>query len=453
MDITDFILIIENFILILFLMSLNQSIMMVASKLKNYTSSVGYEDFSTGNVSTYSFSNNYVVPYLELIKSDIFEMKIISEFRKRSLLPEIKSDNYAKSRLEEFRHNINEMRRKLRADFKSKDYAQLIVKNNKNYIETVNKLGIKQSHVSDIKFLQDKVLFTIDKDKNFVGNYDDLANLLSRLSFRDKRSIYLPKIQDDEHLFKYAHKPIDVIKGEVFKSPGLKIKAEYTKKKINIYQSKPSDWILFRNTNLNDWTINFVGNEKDLHKNVEFEQRFNKFGLTGCLNFFNSKFNKTKIFVKNGGCEDSLNIVNSIGIIDSISIYNAYSDAVDFDFSNLEVSTLNVNNANNDCVDVSGGNYNLNKVTLNNCGDKGISIGESYLLNAVNVNVVDSIIGVSSKDYSKATINTLNSKSEYCYQVYQKKQEFGGSFLKIDSMSCGGKEIVDDKSKVIIGYN
>ena len=80
--------------------------------------------------------------------------------------------------------------------------------------------------------------------------------------------------------------------------------------------------------------------------------------------------------INKGGCEDSLNIVKSTGDINKIDISNAYSDALDLDFSDLNLYHLNISKAGNDCLDVSGGNYYINKLTVDSCADKGVSIGE-----------------------------------------------------------------------------
>ena len=50
-------------------------------------------------------------------------------------------------------------------------------------------------------------------------------------------------------------------------------------------------------------------------------------------------------------CEDSINIKNTKGQINNISIENSLYDAVDLDFSNLKIKSLNINGAKNDCVD------------------------------------------------------------------------------------------------------
>ena len=69
-----------------------------------------------------------------------------------------------------------------------------------------------------------------------------------------------------------------------------------------------------------------------------FFRRFNQRGLTGCLNFLNTKLDNISIEVINGQCEDSLNIINSEGLISSIKVSNSYQDAVDLDFSDIKIN-------------------------------------------------------------------------------------------------------------------
>ena len=48
-------------------------------------------------------------------------------------------------------------------------------------------------------------------------------------------------------------------------------------------------------------------------------------------------------------CEDSLNIINSVGEIDSIFVKSAFSDALDIDFSKISASKVEIMSAGNDC--------------------------------------------------------------------------------------------------------
>ena len=71
--------------------------------------------------------------------------------------------------------------------------------------------------------------------------------------------------------------------------------------------------------------------------------------------------------MNNGGCEDSVNIIGSTGIIEKINVNNAIADAIDLDFSNLKIKNLYVNSAGNDCFDVSGGIYSVINGNLAYC--------------------------------------------------------------------------------------
>ena len=134
------------------------------------------------------------------------------------------------------------------------------------------------------------------------------------------------------------------INGNITHSKGIFFKIDRFKKIINIKQSTPKDWILFKNINFKNWTINFNGKINNLN-NKDSSQRFNNNGLTGCLNFFNTIFDNTSIKMNNGYCEDSVNIVNSNGKIKSVYINDAFSDALDLDFSKLTIDHLFIFNS------------------------------------------------------------------------------------------------------------
>ena len=47
-----------------------------------------------------------------------------------------------------------------------------------------------------------------------------------------------------------------------------------------------------------------------------------------------------KFLIKNGFCEDSINIIKSKGSVDEILIYNPLKDGVDLDFSNIKIKNI-----------------------------------------------------------------------------------------------------------------
>ena len=96
--------------------------------------------------------------------------------------------------------------------------------------------------------------------------------------------------------------------------------------------------------------LNIVKNTKnyDLEK---FPENFpiNSSGLTGCLSFINIKLSNVDIESDYSSCEDSINFINASGNVNNILIKNAFSDALDVDFSNLSFKNMIVNSARNDC--------------------------------------------------------------------------------------------------------
>jgi phage pi2 protein 07 len=259
---------------------------------------------------------------------------------------------------------------------------------------------------------------------------------------------------NDKKLF--IHSKLDLensVNGSVTYSNGIFFEIDEIKKKININQNDNKDWVFFNNINFKNWTINFNGMVKN-PDNSALSQRLNSNGLTGCLNFLNSSFENTSIKMKNGFCEDSVNIINSEGKIKSIYITNAFSDALDLDFSNLFIENLFVSNAGNDCFDVSGGKYKVAQSMLFDCKDKALSIGEISEFNATKIDISNSNIGISVKDFSRSLIESYNTTNvSICAEVLQKKQEFGGAIANFKDVKCDGVFNKDVNSLINHNYN
>ncbi len=189
---------------------------------------------------------------------------------------------------------------------------------------------------------------------------------------------------------------------------------------------------------LKDLKINLVGfADHSLEDLADSEQRFNEFGLTGCLTIYGSSFQGLEVSGSHLHCEDALNIVSSSGTIERLSFSQAASDAVDFDFSDLTVNNLKVAFAGNDCVDVSAGVYVLQNVEVANCNDKAVSVGEKAQLDGRRLSLTSSFIGLSVKDSSFVAIDELNTKNvTVCVEARNKKQEFNGAIAEIEKVEC-----------------
>ena len=273
---------------------------------------------------------------------------------------------------------------------------------------------------------------------------EELATILSKNNFKGTRVTLLNYQKNNNSQNKSVHK---FQNGEIITSDNLKVSIDKDNRTLKFEQNNSTEWVLLKNLSLKDWNIEFVGSLQVSQSSGE--QRFNEAGLTGCLNFYNTKFNNVDISVSNGGCEDSLNIVKSRGNLDEIKIIEAFADAVDIDFSNLSINNLIVNKAGNDCFDVSSGHYKIIRANLHECVDKGISVGEHSILNLDQVDVLSANIGVSSKDSSKVDISTAKFTSvSICLEAKQKKQEFGGASLQLGKLECDGIIEVDKHSKL-----
>ena len=134
---------------------------------------------------------------------------------------------------------------------------------------------------------------------------------------------------------------------------------------------------------------------------------------------------------------DTINLINSIGQIKQIEITEAFSDALDLDFSKINIDNIFINNSKNDCADFSFGNYNIDQFNLSNCGDKALSVGERSVLTTNEINIKDSKMGIASKDGSIVKVIKNNSQNlEVCLAAYNKKQEFFGGFIEVDNFFC-----------------
>ena len=204
---------------------------------------------------------------------------------------------------------------------------------------------------------------------------------------------------------------------------------------INIKDSKRI--LIFGGGVLKDWSIEMSGNLEN--QISEFRQDQNS--LTGCLTIYDLFVENIIVNLKNNNCEDSINFLNTEGIIDEINVRTSVFDAVDIDYSELVINKVFIENAGNDCLDLSFSNIQIRKVENSDCSDKGISIGEKTYVVFGQTNITNSNIGVAVKDSSVVSFKEKLeiTSSNNCLAVYSKKQEFGPSSLRIKNYYCDSK--------------
>ena len=326
-------------------------------------------------------------------------------------------------------------------------------KNNfKQFLLRLKKFDLK-THIYQVKSIKkNKILTTClypEQCSDNKLNYDSLIQIMNENKINDNRVTLISNNNFIENLKNDKIKKIFFDKGEIIYSINGKVKIIKEEKKIILQQKNSNDWFLFRKIMLDSWSIEFVGSTS--FESSDNKEKFNEFGLTGCLNFYETVFSEVIISGLRGGCEDSINIIHSKGNIKKIDIRNAFADAIDIDFSNLIIQKIYVNDAGNDCIDISKGKYFFKKIESNNCKDKGVSVGEKSNFFSEDIKIKNTKIGLSSKDFSIAEVNNLFvDNSTICLEAFNKKQEFGGGTIIIDKLFCEGKIIKDSNSNITI---
>jgi len=271
---------------------------------------------------------------------------------------------------------------------------------------------------------------------------DEDGNKFILLGKLDEFKELKKKTLDNEKIYSF-----DNLKFKIFGDIAIEINKEI--KHIKFIKRKSNSRILFYDSLLKDWKIEFIDILQDDNSIVLRDSN----GLTGCINIYDSTIINLRFFAENARCEDALNLVRTEGSIAEAEIKNSSFDGIDADFSNLTLSNIKIINSQNDCMDFSYGNYILNNLNLEKCSDKAVSTGESSNLEINNFLIKDSIIGIASKDSAVVkSKNGLIDKVDKCFSLYKKKQEFNGGLLKYNNLDCQNYNVFafkDNHSKLI----
>ena len=228
----------------------------------------------------------------------------------------------------------------------------------------------------------------------------------------------------------------------------IKVEIDSQNKKIKIEQTSNAGRAIITGERLEGWSITFKGS-----KNIIDKIPKDYLGLTGCLTLLDVEVQDISLSSKNSTCEDSINFVRVKGNIKNVYILDSISDALDIDFSHININYVEIKNAKNDCLDLSYGNYLVNKINLEKCGDKAISVGEKSNAVFKKVKITQSNVAVVAKDTSFVKVESSEIyQSPICFSAYRKKQEFSGAKIKILQTNCDSERFfAQEGSKIILG--
>lgn len=170
--------------------------------------------------------------------------------------------------------------------------------------------------------------------------------------------------------------------------------------------------------------------------------------LPSSLTFYNSKvvINNT-MFQSNYAGDDYINFFYSDFKIDNSNFEKVKSDAVDSDFSSGSISNSNFKLIGNDAIDFSGSNVSLFNLNFYKINDKAISVGENSNINANNLKIFDSEIGIVVKDGSSViTKNVLFENNMVNYCSFMKKNFYDYPILNIRDTILIGTNLIEENT-------
>ncbi len=156
--------------------------------------------------------------------------------------------------------------------------------------------------------------------------------------------------------------------------------------------------------------------------------------LTGAVTFYESDVEIDHCAFQKAHCEDGLNLVRCEFSLSNSVISDTYSDGFDADFCTGKVENTRFLRTGNDGMDFSGSVIQVLDSEVIGAGDKGLSAGEEATIRANNLVISGSVTGVAAKDLSKLLIGKISLRD--CttgFAAYQKKPEFGGGIITVDS--------------------
>lgn len=327
--------------------------------------------------------------------------------------------------------------------------------------ENLNLIFQKNEFSSFINYEIEECDYKLIICKNYLINEKKLKKLLEQNKINSKKSVFInftkenykeANITKSKNSIKNNFRKIKI--SDFFKiyiNEDVKVSVDRKNKRIDLNYFSNLGRSIIMNSKIDTWTI--MMNNLEQNKNEEFNNIHN---LTGCLTFIDSLIDKIDISGDNFKCEDTVNFIRSKGSINNLNINNAKFDSVDADFSQLKFKNVKVKNSGNDCFDLSYGIYNMESLYLQECADKSVSIGEKSTTTIDNLIVKNSNMGIAVKDSSNVIINKSSMNNlNICLNVYNKKQEFNGGFLKVRNFTCKNSEnkINKDKKSVLIVEN
>lgn len=271
-----------------------------------------------------------------------------------------------------------------------------------------------------------------EKEKIIINNIDQITDLL-----QDKK-----KVEDNIVNTIYINKDT-TISGDYIVPANtiLKIKEGTRIKLKNAYLKvfgefnavgKPNNPIIIEGIGRESGTLFFNTKDKIFIKDVVFKNLTNAnspYNQPAAITFYecNSINISNSLFKNNLLGDDLINFFRSENIfMNNVYFEDVLYDAIDSDFSELEITNSTFQNIGNDAVDGSGSIINIDNNSFFKVKDKAISAGEQSSININNSLFRFNEIALVAKDASKLiSKNNLLENNIIDFASFKKKRFFG----------------------------
>lgn len=161
------------------------------------------------------------------------------------------------------------------------------------------------------------------------------------------------------------------------------------------------------------------------------------------ININNTKFSDNKLG------DDLVNFFSCKMSINNSSFINSLADALDSDFSTGDLNNNYFDSCGNDALDCSGSILNVKNSIFSNIDDKAVSAGENSIINLQNSKIINSAIGLTSKDGSILECKSLTLDNNVLdIAVFQKKEFYPSPEFKYDISISNLSYLLQKNSKI-----
>ena len=153
--------------------------------------------------------------------------------------------------------------------------------------------------------------------------------------------------------------------------------------------------------------------------------------------------------------EDALNLVQVKGELNNIQIFDTPSDGLDIDYGDLiinQIELVNIGkNTGADAIDMSKSFVEINDAVIRNVTDKGVSIGEGSICKINEINISNALVGIASKDSSKAYVNfaQMSNIQLSSAMTFRKKAHYNGGYLNISDIETNNEGYISQENSVL----